>query len=420
MSDHSFRLQLVLSAISSGARTLVDISRKSGGIYPLELKELLDELILKGDVICTQSGYELSYRRKENYPEYSHFPQISLPESHPLDYDWRFANTTSRFLTELAITENFLNNGSVLLLGAPSVFAEIIQFNPTPQTTLIDKSREFINYLKQIELPESVTAVDHDLLCGILWESERKANIVICDPPWYVEHYIAFLAQAAYSACIGAAIVVPLLPINTRPNAVEDRSEILSKAHDLGLVIQSIENARVEYKTPEFELVSLSSTGIGTCVNWRRGDLAIFRKVKNLSSEAILRIASSAYTADSEDAEWLEILLGKYKIKLRGPVDDYLTPPELVSIERDDILPTVSRRYKGREAVDMWLWDNRVFGVKGKASFWAALHILDRRSVPPTLAKVPEENLHRAVAILQKKLGDISDSSTHATRLFRV
>lgn len=189
----------------------------------------------------------------------------------------------------------------------------------------------------------------------------------------------------------------------------------MDKAYRLGLAIQSIENDRVEYETPEFELVSLRSAGIDTSVNWRRGDLVIFRKIRHLPKEAILKVASSVYSVGSEDLEWSEILLGKHKVKLRGPFDDYLTSPELIPIEKDDILPTVSRRYKGREAVDIWFWDNRVFGLKGKSSFWAALHTLAGRPIPTSLADVSEENHQRALTLLREKLAHIDISSTQAT-----
>jgi len=414
MKDCDFHSYLVYSAIAKGAHTLLDISRKSGGIYPLELKQLLDELVLKGAIVYSQSGYELPIREKEETSEHWHARRISLPEPHPLDYDWRFSVATSRYLTELVVTET-LNDGVVLLLGAPSLLAEIVQLKNPPRTTLIDKSRELVDYLSQFELPKSVNVIAHNLLQGSLWESDRKANVVVCDPPWYVEHYIAFLAQAAYSASIGATIVVSLLPMNTRPNVSQDRWEILDKAYRLGLGIQSIENDRVEYEIPEFELVSLRSAGIDTSVNWRRGDLVIFRKISHLPKEAILEVASSAYSVGSEDLDWSEILLGKHKVKLRGPFDDYLTPPELISIEENDILPTVSRRYKGRESVDIWFWDNRVFGLKGKSSFWAALHTLAGRPIPTSLEGVSEENHQRALTLLREKLVHIDIRSTQAT-----
>lgn len=181
MNDRDFRLHLILSAIASGAHALVEISQKSGGIYPLELKELLDELVREGKIICSQSGYELSLRKNEEIPEHWHPQEISLPEPHPLDYDWRFSTTTSRHLVELVVTES-LNNGAVLLLGAPSVLAEIIQLKDPPRTTLIDKSRELIDYLSRFELPKSVTVVTHNLLQG-LWEYDGRFNVAICDPP---------------------------------------------------------------------------------------------------------------------------------------------------------------------------------------------------------------------------------------------
>lgn len=408
MKDDDFRLHFVLSAIANGANTLGEIARQAGGIYPLELKELLDELVLKGEVRYSQAGYSLATSETGNILEDWTPKRISLPEPHPLDYDWRFSISTARYLAGLVAKESH-HKGAVLLLGAPSVFVEIILSKPLSHITLIDSSRELMDYLAQFELPQTVNVIAHNLMSSTLWETDKKFGVVVCDPPWYVEHYIAFLAQATHAASIGAVIILSLLPMNTRPNAIQDRWEILGKAQQLGLHIQGIENGRVEYETPEFELTSLGSAGIDTDGNWRKGDLVILRKVRNLSKGKISEIASSAYSASSNGQEWSEILIGKRKLKLRGPFDDYSVTPEIISIEKNDILPTVSRRYKGREAVDLWLWDNRVFGLRGKSSFWAALHTLAGRPIPESVVDVSEINHQHALILLKERIGLAND-----------
>lgn len=401
MNNHEFQLQLVLSAIATGSRTLVEISQQSEGIYPLELKTLLDELALRGDIVLSASEYRLAaVSTKEGLHEASS-KEILLPHPHPLDYDWRFTETTSQNLTKLIIGKSKV----ALLLGAPSVFVNIIRNRRIPFTTLVDFSRELVDYLCKCELPVCTNVVAHNLLSGVLWETEYKADFVFCDPPWYVEHYIAFLAQAAYTSCIGAFVSLSLLPVNTRPDAIQDRWKIIEFAHKLGLHIYTIENGIIEYETPEFESRSLHSAGIPTNGNWRKGDLLLFRKVHNPPKETLLEILSWVCNPILQEQQWTEVLVGRHKVKLRGPFDDYAVLPELVSIEENNIIPTVSRRYAGRSAVDLWFWDNRVFSVRGKAALLAALHILAGRVIPENLSYVSEENIQFALTLLKSEIG---------------
>lgn len=237
-------------------------------------------------------------------------------------------------------------------------------------------------------------------------------DVVLCDPPWYVEHYAAFLAQAAWVTQIGGRILVSLLPPNTRPGAITDRGEIFNIAHRLGLHILSMESGSIRYETPTFEHASLHSASIDIQKNWRVGDLVTFGKIDHPSRETIKEVLSSATSMMVSTQKWTEVLLGRYKVKLRGPFDDYVDEPELLSIEENDTLPTVSRRYKGRESIDLWLWNNRVFAVRGKAAFLAALYVLAEKIIPDTLQRVPERYLRQALTLLMHKT-EIVDFQTN-------
>jgi hypothetical protein len=198
-------------------------------------------------------------------------------------------------------------------------------------------------------------------------------------------------------------VIISILPINTRPGAVSDRWKIIQTAQKIGLHLQTIEPGAMRYQTPILEEASLTSTGLDLKSNWRSRDLAIFRKIHEPKSEIIEQILASIAGTDKQ--EWTEVLFGRYKVKLRGPYDEYLTPPELISIEKGDVLPTVSRRYPGRRFVDLWLWDNRVFGVKGKAAILDALHIMAGRPNLSVTSSVSNMNHNRAVELLSQVLG---------------
>jgi len=407
--------ELVLSAIARGAHTLHDIARECGGIYPGELKTFLKELSLCKKVILSTEGYYLTDNSSNMLDNIISIPKTidsfaELPEPHPYDYDWRFNPSTSQHLTNIVVKAS-IPNGKVLLLGTPSVFIELLYTHKAPHTTLIDWNHALSEYLSHLHLPASFTFIEHDLLSGHIWREDDQIDVVLCDPPWYVEHYSAFLIQAACVAKIGAKIVVSLLPPNARPEAMIDRWKIYEIAHKLGLHILSVESNAIEYQTPGFEQASLHSASIDIQESWRTGDLAIFGKVAHPRWATVAETLFYATSRTVDTHEWAEVLIGCCKVKLRGPFDDYLKSPELLSIEPDDTLPTVSRRYKGRESIDLWLWNNRVFAVKGKASLLAALYVLGGKPLPNTLRLVSQDNLRQALALLTKRAG-ITDTTT--------
>lgn len=422
MDEYIFQQELVLSAIAKGGCTLQEIASKCGGLYPQDLRGVLEELMLREKVVLSPRGYCLveneksggsiiQFRRSGNY-------YAELPEPHPHDYDWRFDTATAQRLAKIVLRDS-VPEGKILLLGTPSVLIELMYAHKAPHTILLDWNHSLIDYLSHFHLPTSFTLVKHNLLSSSLWHGDSRVDVVLCDPPWYVEHYAAFLAQAAYVSRIGARILVSLLPSNTRPGAVADRWEIMKIANTLGLHILSMENGSIQYDTPTFERASLSSTSIDIEKNWRVGDLVTFGKIDQPSLEVITEILSSAISVAVDTHEWAELLLGHFKVKLRGPFHDYSDEPELLSIEKDDTLPTVSRRYKGRESIDLWLWNNHVFAVRGKAAFLAAFYILDGRPIPDTLHEVPERYLRQALNLLLYRTGIVDFQTNKVWKMTR-
>lgn len=414
MNERIYQQELVLSAIARGAHTLYDIAKECGGIYPGELHTFLQELKLHDKIVVSPEGYYLSHNtillnNILSMPKVS-YDFAELPEPHPHDYDWRFSPSTSQYLANIVVKTG-IPNGKVLLLGTPSVFVELLYTHKAPHTTLLDWNQALRGHLSHLRLPASFSFVEHDLLSGDIWYEDDQIDVVLCDPPWYVEHYIAFLVQAACVAKIGAKILVSLLPPNARPEALTDRWKIYEVAHRLGLHILSVESNALEYQTPAFEQASLDVASIDIEESWRTGDLAIFSKVTHPRQAVVADTLLHATSRIADTHEWAEILVGYRKVKLRGPFEDYSESPELLSIEPNDTLPTVSRRYKGREFIDLWLWDNRVFAVKGKASMLAALYVLAGKPLPNTLRLVSQDNLSQGLALLTQKIG-ITNAAT--------
>ena len=352
---------LVLSAIVRGSRTFEEISRNCGGLYPKELKDVLDYLIKKRHIEYIDNQY---------FPiDDSH--RFDLPKPHPHDFDWRFDARTTEKIAALVKNESILN-GSALMVGTPTIFTYLTKHYPSVHSILIDNNKSLVESVKQLLPPDGNLVVNFNLLSGKLCELDRKVDVTVIDPPWYTEYYRAFLAQASYATHPGGSVVVSFLPMNTRPGAIEDRRKIIHVAHNLGLHIYALQPEQMGYISPDFETNSLMQKGINISDNWRKGDLLLFKKAIDVGIEKIQEVISSCQ-ANDDGNEWSEFLLGRYKIKIRNSENDD-TEPEIISIVPNDILETVSLRHASRSKVDLWLWNNKVYGLKGKRFFLYALH----------------------------------------------
>ena len=384
-----FQLKSVLLAISQGAKTIEEIASISGGIYPDELKKLLDSLIqTKQILVSSNNTYTLSKLPSVLKIDKTRInSSISLPYPHPHDLDWRFSDKTVDDVVNLLINYgNLFYEKNCLLLGSPSVFLKLA-FQNFPNIILLDKNKEIINYINTHISLSSIKCYNYDLL-STYWETSERYNLMFCDPPWYTPHYLAFLKQASYITNIGAYIFLSMLPPNTRPQAINDRWFIFEWAYKLGLHIEKLIPNFLEYDTPIFEQISLKSIGIEINNNWRKGDLIVFRKVFNPDSSIYILIKQNKEEFYNDNEDWESITFRNiFTVKLRGPFDDYMISPKIESIEKDNILKTVSKRYEKRSDVDLWLYDNRVFKIIGKAAYHTALNILKGENFPQNLKK---------------------------------
>ena len=403
MDDRSFQLSLILGAIARGARTLQQIVVDAGGMYPVDVEVLLRELVHERRIeLVDGDGYRLLPERTDGSKSRrtdGYLP--TLPEPHALDYDWRFEPSTAHQLAVSLLRETALGGG-IVLFGAPSVFLHLARLRTAVPVTLVEQNEELVRLLAGITTP-TMRVAKCDLMSGNVWSFSRTARAALCDPPWYPEHYATFLAQASCACEIGASIYVSMLQPGTRPGAIKDRLETINIASELGLHVHSVTPDAIQYQTPGFESASLKAAGIQIEHSWRKGDLFIFRKISEPSQSSVLRVLSIAKSVTTEEAAWGEVLLERRKVKLRRTFDDTNQLPEIFSIEKDDRLPTVSRRYSGRAMVDLWLWDNRVFGVRNRAAVWRALHLLSDQPVPRK-PLVPSKYVDRALQELQRIL----------------
>lgn len=393
--EREYQVSVVKRSLLKGPQSFTKLAAFTEGLYPSELAALLQEEVLGGGILFHDGKYSLpnaaALKRAGSTDD-----QLEFPEPHPLDYDWRFTADTAERMA-LRILSETPGAGHIVLIGTPTLFNTIPNSRSDCRVTLIDGSEELVTYLARQKQRPGLTCKYVDLTLGPA-KFDESSNVVMCDPPWYVEYYAAFLAQATVITEIGATVFISLLPLCTRPESERDRREILNIASSLGLAPYALEPGVLIYDIPTFERESLSREGLSVTEEWRRGDLLILKKGSAPSEQEMRRALQRTNLAHQDRREWKEVLIGARRIKLRRAADDNNEEPQLVRIEQDDLLPTVSRRYPGRQNVDLWLWDNRVFKVTNRRAFWKALKVaagrgsldsvLDRRHVAIALEYV--------------------------------
>ena len=107
----------------------------------------------------------------------------SLPEPHPLDFDWRFSSETVIEISKLVSKDE-----SVLAIGSPSIARYFQQVGR--EVALVDR-QPFQCAETQIVL--DINTVPPPVL---------GFSTAIVDPPWYPEQFSTWVAWAAN--CVGA------------------------------------------------------------------------------------------------------------------------------------------------------------------------------------------------------------------------
>ena len=163
------------------------------------------------------------------------------------------------------------DTASVVALGTPTVAAMAAE--SVPQVTLVDISPRFC----QPDLPPWLDGRQVDTvslnLDETLYEGTGNADVVVMDPPWYIENYRAWLRSAVASCREGGLIAVTLPQLLTNTRSVPERDEILELLGFIGPV-KMMENV-LTYVTPSFELAVLEANDLRFLRRWRRADLAL-------------------------------------------------------------------------------------------------------------------------------------------------
>ncbi len=285
-----------------------------------------------------------------------------LPTPHLLDAAWWFdAVTVEAFRAEI---EALPRRAEVVFLGTPSLFLDTWQRNESRSSYLVDRDRAIQNRLP-VGLRSRMDSMN------LLNELPRlgHADLVIADPPWYVEETMAFLRAGQAVSRVGAQVLICLPPKGTRPSIEQERKEFFYWAATGGMRLKRVLEGRVRYEAPPFERNVFRSTGQPLDQQSRLGDLAIF-DVEHRSG-LTLQLGSAV-------VEWQDHTLLDVRWRVREEPEEKEASPVLTTLGFcDDIFPSCSKRHVDREKPSVWTSGNRTFCCDNPQRFLAILRSMD-------------------------------------------
>lgn len=378
----------ICGAVNNGVTNFNSLLNSLPGVYPSIALCSLKRLIAQGKVPERFSLNEIQEKSKNGHlinRVQTENDSFDLPVPHPLDYDWRFSDSAASFLLDncLEITQT---TETVALLGTPTIFKIAKEISFPRKTILLDNNFAVINYFTK-NLADANTR--H---CDIVRDdiSDIEASTVVIDPPWYEKHLFGFMWAAAKICRLDGHILISLPPAGTRPGIESELKRFFEQSKQLGLVMTNEQKGILPYTSPPFEINALKAENFHDVTReWRRGDLAVFvKKEDNL-------IKRPPIALDLEE-KWTEEIVQGVRIKLKSYDDLEFKDPRLLTVVKNNIFPSVSRREPRRGLVDVWTSGNRVFACEGRFVLQAILQELaSGKSATAVLSKKLNRNLTR-------------------------
>lgn len=265
LTPHEYRA-MVKSRVTKLARRLVpdaELYKRSLGAFPTVVRESLDALPWRADSSAEPSSPPVAARMPEDGTTWAD------DEFDPVEAQWYFdMPSVQRLLSSV-------HGRSMLGLGVPSLGRQAARL--MNEVRILDRSKVLErNSLGLTEVPqaEGLEVIEWDLDAKPYLDAP-EVDVVVMDPPWYLEHYRAWLHTAVEACRIDGTIAVVLPQILTNRSSVVDRRQLLEILRSIGQV--SLKSAMLSYVTPSFERAVLDTRGIGHLGRWRQADLALVR-----------------------------------------------------------------------------------------------------------------------------------------------
>lgn len=378
-------------------RTFEFLSKKMQGLDPIKLLEILIELEEKDEKLQKDDDYWVIKASKPSnleigYPAppihylkkyMGHFDFLKSP--HPLDFEWRNTTKSLNYLTELVTTINKPEE-SVLLMGMPTLFANICIKDIPQNVKLVERNEPIIESLSKLT-NDKTSIIKADIFKAKPVEV-GKHSCAIMDPPWYSVHFFQFVWLAAKCLKVGGTMIISIPPLNTKPDIDIQRLEWFDFCQKQGLCIENLFASRLEYAMPFFEFNAFRAAGIRNILPfWRTGDVVTFKKIRESPSERPQFIEPTS--------SWSERTVESVRIRVNISEKDS-KDLAINSLITTDILPSVSKSDPRRDGVNIWTSGNRIFKTTKPNTVLKYLNTFGK----PSHVNKEEEIVHKFVQMI--------------------
>jgi hypothetical protein len=337
----------VLARLRNARPSFTELLDSLPGVYPVVLLETLRRL---GQTGALDAARIASYEREASACAKPSLTTCLLPIPHPLDFEWRFSKETSRALLEHA-HDLMGANGECLLFGTPGVALECLDVD-RGGISFIGENNVVTRRLMRLREATGHTLDIRFCTNGVKADA---ADVIVIDPPWYLDFVRPMLSAAAASCRHGGHLLVSLPPEGARSNGAAERERTLRFARRLGLSVEATHPMALTYATPFFEANALDVQGVRVPHDWRRGDLVLMRKTG---------VAGRSFSMESVRRDrWVEVEIDRMRLFVRRDGRVGGNTGRLHSIVAGDILNAVSRRDPVRKRASVWTSGNRIFAA---------------------------------------------------------
>ena len=355
----------VIKTLNAGANTIDDLIKSMDGAFILEIYRVLKQIQQDNANPFSKLAEKLLKELSKDFDrnEYKkHIEKINyLPIPHILDSDWRFTSKTTKFLCKY-LKEILKPQNNLILIGVPSLFL------------LLNENKELIDtatlLIERNNIAQNMTG-NPNIICGDIRNVRlyNCADVVLCDPPWYLESTKYFLDAACAMLHKDGILLMIVPPKGVRSSVENEYRELIDYANNQGLSYTKILDRALDYVTPPFEMNTLINAGLKNFpIDWRSGSMMVFTKKDTIPK-------TNAVSTEPYKSEWLEIQVQNVRFKVR----DYTVPDQLKAIEHlceNDIYPTVSMQLNLKNDVNIWTSGNRVYRCKSPFLFRTALSLV--------------------------------------------
>jgi hypothetical protein len=359
---------IVLDKLNNANGGVSDFFDLFNGIYLGEiynvLKDITDRSIIINEGLFAKAKYfynefQLPCFSREKYKNVLHDINY-FPVPHILDSDWRFSKETALHLLEIIRSYSQTDTDNFIMIGAPSIFSlleEKADFNFAK--LLIDQNFIYNGNIRK-----------NNIICNDIssFELYNFADIVLCDPPWYLPAIKNFVNKAHAMMRCNAYLILALPPSEVRDTIKDEYKEIDLFTKKLGFELICQHEDVIRYVSPPFEVNSLLSIGIQNFpIFWRKGVLQIYQK----KVSQILKQKSFIPFPEI----WYDLTIQNVRFKIRIKENNNLQNEKdmkyisISPIVHNNIYPTVSMRGSLKDRVDIWTSGNRIYNCNNTLLF---------------------------------------------------